>query len=250
MYPFFNIERKWQAAWQQHSPYTTTNPISEADFAKPKYYCLDMFPYPSGEGLHVGHPRGYTATDILARYHHARGYHVLHAMGWDAFGLPAEKYAIKTGTHPRTTTVANIANFKTQLQRLGIGYDWGREISTIDPSYLKHTQAILKLFETGLAYEQQLPIWYDSESRTVLANEEVHEYPKAQRKMIRQWALRITQYAERLLTDLDTLDWPESIKDMQRNWIGKSSGALITFDHTTNEDCSLQVFTTRPDTIM
>nr|MDD3719714.1 class I tRNA ligase family protein [Candidatus Gracilibacteria bacterium] len=227
MYKHKQIEKKWQDFWGKNNTFKTEN-----DFSKPKYYTLDMFPYPSGAGLHVGHPEGYTANDIVARYKHANGYNVLHPMGWDAFGLPAENYAIKTGTHPRTTTDQNIKNFKNQIKSLGFSYDWDREIDTTDPKYYKWTQWIfLKLFENGLAYEQDLPINYCPSCKTGLANEEVlNDFTcercgtKVEKRKIKQWVLAITKYADRLLSDVDKLDWPESIKEMQRNWIGKSEG--------------------------
>lgn len=227
MYNHKEIEARWQKFWQENKIFA-----SFEEKQKPKYYCLDMFPYPSGAGLHVGHPEGYTANDIIARYKHAKGFSVLHPMGWDAFWLPAENYAIITGTHPRITTDKNIATFKKQIESLGFSYDWDREIDTTDPKYYKWTQWIfLKLFEHGLAYEQDLPINYCPSCKTGLANEEVlNDFTcercgeKVEKKKIRQWVLAITKYAERLLQDVDTLDWPEGIKDMQRNWIGKSEG--------------------------
>ena len=227
MYNHKEIEQKWQKYWEENKTFTVKN-----DFSKPKYYTLDMFPYPSWAGLHVGHPEGMTANDIVARYKTAKGFNVLHPMGWDAFWLPAENYAIKTGTHPRITTDENIANFTKQIKALGFSYDWDREIDTTDPAYYKWTQWIfLKLFEKGLAYEQNLPINYCPSCKTGLANEEVLNdftcercHSKVEKKKIRQWVLGITKYADRLLTDVDKLDWPEGIKDMQRNWIGKSEG--------------------------
>src|SRR6056297_1587881 len=244
------IEPKWQSYWLKNKTFKTRK-----DEGKPKYYVLDMFPYPSGSGLHVGHPEGYTATDILARYKRMNGFNVLHPIGWDAFGLPAEQYAVKTGTHPRLTTEKNIDRFREQLQMLGFSYDWDREVNTTDPDYYKWTQWIfLKLFERGLAYEDEQPVNWCPELGTVLANEEVIDgksevggYPVV-RKPMRQWVLKITEYAERLLQDLDDLDWPESTKEMQRNWIGKSIGAEIDFQVHEHDD-SIRVFTTRPDTI-
>jgi len=244
------IETKWQKYWLENKTFKTPE-----DYDKPKYYVLDMFPYPSGSGLHVGHPEGYTATDILARYKRMKGFNVLHPMGWDAFGLPAEQYAIKTGTHPRVTTEKNINRFREQLQAIGFSYDWDREVNTTDPDYFKWTQWIfLKLYEKGLAYEDEVPVNWCPELGTVLSNEEVVDgksdiggYPVI-RKPMRQWVLKITEYAERLLNDLDDLDWPESLKDMQRNWIGKSIGADIDFE-IDGFDEKLRVFTTRPDTI-
>src|SRR6266478_6505295 len=288
-YPFDLIEPKWQAIWEQQQTFRAWNPGEtlplEHPFATryklagkkassselpPKYYVLDMFPYPSGAGLHVGHPEGYTATDILARYRRAVGFNVLHPMGWDAFGLPAEQYAIKTGQHPRKTTEENIATFKRQINSLGFSYDWTREVDTTDPEYFKWTQWIfLKLYNSWfnpktnkaeqietlpypadlrseeekrvyrdskrLAYVSEMPVWWCEQLGTVLANEEVVEgksavggYPVV-RKPMRQWMLRITAYAERLLRDLEGIDWSHSLKEMQRNWIGRSEGAEVTF---------------------
>lgn len=230
MYDPKSIESKWQKQWLSAKVFKTQNPVTPEDFKMPKYYTLDMFPYPSGEGLHVGHPKGYTANDIVARYKHAKGFRVLHPMGWDSFGLPAENYAIKTGIHPSIKTGANINTFKKQIQSLGLAYDWDREIATTDPEYYRWTQWIfLKLFESGLAYEQDLPINYCPSCKTGLANEEVLADrscdrcgTQVERRKLRQWVLAITKYAERLLGDVDKLDWPEGIKEMQRNWIGKS----------------------------
>lgn len=244
------IEPKWQKYWLENKTFKTPT-----DTSKPKFYVLDMFPYPSGSGLHVGHPEGYTATDIIARYKRMNGFNVLHPIGWDAFGLPAEQYAVKTGTHPKTTTEKNINRFREQLQAIGFSYDWDREVNTTDPNYFKWTQWIfLKLFEKGLAYEDEVAVNWCSELGTVLANEEVIDgksevggFPVI-RKPMRQWVLKITAYAERLLNDLDDLDWPESLKDMQRNWIGKSVGAEIDFQ-ISGYDEKLRVYTTRPDTI-
>lgn len=251
---FYNhkvIEPKWQAFWVNHHTFKTGT-----DASKPKFYALDMFPYPSGAGLHVGHPEGYTATDILSRFKRSQGYNVLHPMGWDAFGLPAEQYAMDTGNDPAIFTEKNIANFKRQINALGFSYDWEREINTTDPNYYKWTQWIFtKLYEKGLAYEAEVPVNWVEELGTAIANEEVLPdgtserggYPVV-RKPMRQWMLKITAYAERLLEDLEDVDWPESIKDMQRNWIGKSTGAHITFNvKGSNEDFT--VFTTRPDTL-
>lgn len=224
------IEKKWQDFWEKNHTFKTEN-VSN----KPKYYVLDMFPYPSGAGLHVGHPEGYTANDIIARYKHAKGFNVLHPMGWDAFGLPAENYAIKTGTHPRITTAENIATFKRQIQSLGFSYDWDREIDTTDPKYFQWTQWVfLKLFEHGLAYEQDLPINYCPSCKTGLANEEVVQGRcercdnLVEKKKIRQWVLGITKYADRLAADVEKLDWPKGIKDMQVNWIGRSEWCEFT----------------------
>jgi leucyl-tRNA synthetase len=305
-YPFHLIEPKWQRFWQEQQTFRAWNPgeavlpghpYAQRHSSPPeKYYILDMFPYPSGAGLHVGHPEGYTATDILARYRRARGFHVLHPMGWDAFGLPAEQYAIKTGQHPRTTTEQNIATFKRQIQALGFSYDWSREIDTTDPAYFRWTQWIfLKLYNSWfnpkssraepietlpypeelaasssdpeinirrrafrdgkrLAYVSEAPVWWCEELGTVLANEEVvdgksevGQFPVV-RKPMRQWMLRITVYAERLLQDLDTIDWTDSLKEMQRNWIGRSEGAEVEF-RIPNSDLRIIVFTTRPDTL-
>ncbi len=249
------IESKWQAYWQEHATFR-----AEIDPSKPKYYVLDMFPYPSGDGLHVGHPEGYTATDIMARYKRMRGFNVLHPMGWDAFGLPAEQYAIRTGTHPRITTQRNISNFKRQIQSLGFSYDWSREIDTTDPNYVKWTQWIFrKLYERGLAYEAEVPVNWCPELGTVLANEEVIDgksevggHPVVRMPM-KQWMLRITAYADRLIEDLEELDWPEPIKKMQRDWIGRSEGANVRFvvegEASRGGGTSIEVFTTRPDTL-
>lgn len=244
------IEPKWQQYWDEHKTFKThDNP------SKPKFYALDMFPYPSGAGLHVGHPEGYTATDIVSRFKRMRGYNVLHPMGWDAFGLPAEQYAMDTGKHPREFTIKNIDNFRRQIKSLGFSYDWDREISTTDPDYYKWTQWIfIQLYNKGLAYVDEIPVNWCPALGTVLANEEVIDgkserggHPVIRRPM-RQWILKITDYAERLLEDLDELDWTESIKDMQRNWIGKSTGAEVRFD-IAGHDQHLTVFTTRPDTL-
>jgi len=227
----------------------------EIDHAKPKYYVLDMFPYPSGDGLHVGHPEGYTATDIIARYKRMKGFNVLHPMGWDAFGLPAERHAVRTGEHPAIVTNKNCDTFRDQIQRLGLSYDWDREINTTDPKYYKWTQWIFKvLFERGLAYEVEAPVNWCPALCTVLANEEVKDgkYVETgdpvEKRMLRQWMLRITTYAERLLADLDELDWPEGIKSMQREWIGRSEGADVQFQIAGSND-TFMVFTTRPDTL-
>ena len=245
-----DIEKKWQDYWLQNKTFKTST-----DYSKPKYYVLDMFPYPSGAGLHVGHPEGYTATDIISRYKRMNGFNVLHPMGWDAFGLPAEQYAIKTGTHPRITTEKNINRFREQLQAIGFSYDWDREVNTTDPDYFKWTQWIfLKLYEQGLAYEDEVAVNWCPELGTVLSNEEVVNGKSdiggfdVIRKPMRQWVLKITEYAERLLEDLDDLDWPDSLKEMQRNWIGRSIGAEIDFQIDKSED-KIKVFTTRPDTI-
>src|SRR5579862_56197 len=281
-YPFDAIEAKWQAFWEANSTFAIPNP-GEPGFnpARPKYYVLDMFPYPSGAGLHVGHPEGYTATDIVARYKRALGFNVLHPMGWDAFGLPAEQYAIKTGQHPAITTRENVARFKTQLKKIGFAYDWSREINTTDPGYYKWTQWIfLQIYNAWfdpetrrarpiaelpaesaasadshrLAYVSEAPVNWCPGLGTVLANEEVIDgksevggFPVVRRPM-RQWKLRITAYADRLIEELDGLDWPESIKTLQRNWIGRSEGAEVAFKVAGKEE-SITVFTTRPDTL-
>jgi len=247
-YEFSKIEKKWQAYWQEHNTF-----ISGQEPDKPKYYVLDMFPYPSGTGLHVGHLEGYTASDITARYKRSCGYNVLHPMGWDAFGLPAEQFAIKTGTHPKTTTENNIRSFKETLQAMGFSYDWQREINTTDPGYFKWTQWIfLKLYEMGLAYMSEVDVNWCEELKTVLANEEVEEKIAAGhtvvRRPLRQWVLKITAYADRLLSDLDELEWPENVKQMQRNWIGRSEGVNIDFELRCHNK-KLRVYTTRPDTL-
>ena len=253
-YPFKNIEPKWQNYWDKNKTFRVTE--DEKFSADKRRYVLDMFPYPSGAGLHVGHPEGYTATDIYCRYLRMNGYNVLHPMGYDAFGLPAENYAIKTGTHPSITTNANIENFTRQIKALGFSYDWDRCVSTCEPDYYKWTQWIfLKLYEKGLAYEAETPINWCPSCLTGLANEEVKE-GKCERcgavvthKTIRQWILKITEYAERLLEDLDTLDWPDSVKAMQRNWIGKSFGAEVDFEIDGHNGEKLTVYTTRCDTL-
>ena len=257
-YPFETIEPKWQKYWETHKTFKVTEDTS-FEPAKRKYV-LDMFPYPSAQGLHVGHPEGYTATDIYCRYLRMNGYNVLHPMGYDAFGLPAENYAIKTGTHPADTTNANIAHFTQQIKALGFSYDWDRCVSTCTPDYYHWTQWIfLQLYKKGLAYEAETPINWCPSCLTGLANEEVKEGrcdrcgTPVTRKTIRQWILKITAYADRLLEDLDTLDWPESVKLMQRNWIGKSEGAEVSFkiaDEAGNPtDNELLVYTTRADTL-
>ncbi|MDR2977239.1 MAG: leucine--tRNA ligase [Streptococcaceae bacterium] len=245
------IEKKWQKYWADHQTFRTSN-----DPDKPHYYALDMFPYPSGAGLHVGHPEGYTATDILSRYKRAKGYNVLHPMGWDAFGLPAEQYAMSTGHKPADFTGENIANFKRQINSLGFSYDWDREINTTDPEFYKWTQWIFtKLYEKGLAYESEVPVNWVEELGTTISNEEVLPDGTSERggfpvvrKPMRQWILKITAYADRLLDDLDDLDWPESIKEQQRNWIGRSVGADVDFK-VAGSDKKITVFTTRPDTL-
>lgn len=245
------IEPKWQQYWQEHKCFRAVD-----GSPKPKYYILDMFPYPSGAGLHVGHPEGYTASDIIARYKRMKGFNVLHPIGWDAFGLPAEQYAIKTGTHPSETTKKNVENFTRQIKSLGFSYDWDREINTTDPNYYKWTQWIfLQLYKRGLAYVSEAPVNWCPALGTVLANEEVIDGKsevggyEVIRKPMRQWMLKITAYAERLLQDLEELDWPERIKAMQRNWIGKSLGAEVVFKVESPIAANIKVFTTRPDTL-
>src|SRR4051812_7157402 len=256
-YPFDQIEPKWQSIWEERRAFHAPNPGDENfDVSKPKYYVLDMFPYPSGAGLHIGHPEGYTATDILSRYKRAKGFNVLHPMGWDAFGLPAEQHAVKTGTHPVSNTQNNITNFRRQIKALGFSYDWDREIDTTDPKYFRWTQWIfLQLFKKGLAYVDERPVWWCPELKTVLANEEIVDgksevggFP-VERRNLRQWVLRITAYAERLLEDLKTVDWPESTKRMQEAWIGRSEGAEILFKLENAALGDLKIFTTRPDTL-
>jgi leucyl-tRNA synthetase len=278
-YPFDQIEPKWQAVWDERQFFHALNPDEKNfDPVKPKFYVLDMFPYPSGAGLHVGHPEGYTATDIIARYKRMRGFNVLHPMGWDAFGLPAEQYAIRSGQHPAVTTRENVAKFKSQLKRIGFSYDWQREINTTDSGYYKWTQWIfLQIYnswfnpktnkaepistyrgknpdEVRLAYVAEVPVNWCPELGTVLANEEVVDgksevggFPVVRRPM-RQWMLRITAFADRLIDELEGLDWPEGIKLLQRNWIGRSEGAEIDFK-ISNHDLKIRVFTTRPDTL-
>ena len=246
-----SIEPKWQAYWQEHKTFKAV----DCDYSREKLFVLDMFPYPSGAGLHVGHPEGYTASDIWCRYKRMRGYNVLHAMGWDAFGLPAEQYAIKTGTHPAVTTAKNVGVFRRQLEAFGFSFDWDREINTTDPKYYKWTQWIFKkLFEKGLAYESYQPVNWCPQLGTVLANEEVingrsevGNFPVI-RKPIRQWVLKITEYAQQLLDGIDALDWPEGTKEMQRNWIGRSTGAEVDF-RVDGRDETITVYTTRPDTL-
>ncbi|HXF92765.1 MAG TPA: leucine--tRNA ligase [Nitrospiraceae bacterium] len=249
-YDHHAIEAKWQAYWEEHRVFKATE-----DPTRPKFYCLDMFPYPSGSGLHVGHLEGYTATDIVSRYKRMRGFNVLHPMGWDAFGLPAEQYAVKTGIHPAITTAQNIAAFKRQMKRVGLSYDWDRELSTADPSYYRWTQWIfLKLFERGLAYVAEVPVNWCPALGTVLANEEIVDGRsevggfEVIRKPMRQWVLKITAYADRLLDDLKLVDWPASTLEMQKNWIGRSVGAEVEFPLVGIRG-SIRVFTTRPDTL-
>ncbi len=281
-FPFRDFEPKWQQRWEDEKTFRAPGP-GDADFdaSKPKYYVLDMFPYPSGAGLHVGHPEGYTATDIIGRYKRMKGFNVLHPMGYDSFGLPAEQYAIKTGQHPAITTAANIKNFRRQLKSLGFGYDWDREIATTDPEYVRWTQWIFlqlygsyydeeagkakpvseleakgwtreKIDEVRFAYVANTPVWWSPDLGTVLANEEVEEWKSkghtVERRPLRQWMLRITKYAQRLIDELDTLDWPEGIKLLQKNWIGRSDGATVQFE-ISNFRYQIDVFTTRPDTL-
>ena len=249
-YNHLDIEKKWQKYWLKNQTFKT-----EETSDKEKFYALDMFPYPSGQGLHVGHPKGYTSTDVLSRYKRAKGYNVLHPMGWDAFGLPAEQYALDTGNDPAEFTEKNIQTFKRQLNELGFSFDWDREINTTDPSYYKWTQWIFtKLFEKGLAYEAEVAVNWCPALGTVLANEEVIDGKSERgdhpvyRVPMKQWMLKITAYADRLIDDLDDIDWPTSVKDMQRNWIGRSEGANVTFK-VKDSDKEFTVFTTRPDTL-
>ena len=249
-YPFAEIEARWQDHWEKHATFQVRE-----DAARPKFYCMDMFPYPSGAGLHVGHLEGYVATDMISRYKRMRGFNVLHPMGWDAFGLPAEQYAVKTGIHPRITTAENIATFKRQMKRAGLSYDWSREINTTDPDYYRWTQWIfLRLFERGLAYVAEVPVNWCPALGTVLANEEIVDGKSevggfdVVRRPMRQWVLRITAYADRLLDDLELLDWPASTREMQRNWIGRSLGAEVDFPLEKGKG-ALRIFTTRPDTL-
>jgi leucyl-tRNA synthetase/REP element-mobilizing transposase RayT len=281
-FPFREFEPMWQQRWESEKTFRTPGPGDEGfDPAKPKYYVLDMFPYPSGAGLHVGHPEGYTATDIIGRYKRMTGHNVLHPMGYDSFGLPAEQYAIKTGQHPAITTAANIENFRRQLKSLGFAYDWDREIATTDPEYVRWTQWIFlqiynsyfceetnkakpvseleakgwtrdQIDEVRLAYVADTPVWWSPDLGTVLANEEVEEWKgkghTVERRPLRQWMLRITKYAQRLIDELDTLDWPDGIKLLQKNWIGRSDGAAVQFE-ISNSKFQIEVFTTRPDTL-
>ncbi len=245
-----SIEPKWQAYWAEHNTFKVSD-----DMSKPKYYCLDMFPYPSGSGLHVGHPEGYTATDIMCRYKRKSGFNVLHPMGWDAFGLPAEQYALQTGTHPAVTTANNINTFRRQLQMLGFSYDWDREVNTTDPNYYKWTQWIFcQLYKKGLAYIAEVPVNWCPELGTVLANEEVIDGKSERggfpviRKPMKQWMFKITEYADRLLEDLELVDWPTGTRVMQEEWIGRSFGAEVDFK-VNGHDGAITVFTTRPDTL-
>ena len=256
-YPFDKIEPKWRRYWAEHKTFVAVDQSPVTSHQSPKLYVLDMFPYPSGAGLHVGHPEGYTATDIYCRFKRMNGFNVLHPMGWDAFGLPAEQYAIDTGTHPAETTKKNIETFRRQIQLLGFSYDWDREVDTTDPNYFKWTQWIfLQLYKKGLAYEAEVPVWWCEGCKAVLANEEVNAdgtcdrkgHKEVYRRPLRQWILRITKYAERLLKDLELVNWPESIKEQQRNWIGRSEGAEVEF-RSQESGVSIRVFTTRPDTL-
>ena len=248
-YNFSEIEKKWQNIWDEKETFKATD-----DYTKPKFYALVEFPYPSGQGLHVGHPRSYTALDIVARKRRLEGYNVLYPMGWDAFGLPTENYAIKNKIHPKKVTEDNIANFKRQLKSLGFSFDWSREINTTDPEYYKWTQWIfLKLFEKGLAYKKEMAVNWCTSCKVVLANEEVVNGvcercgSEVVRKVKSQWMLKITEYAERLIQDLDDVDYIERVKVQQKNWIGKSIGAEVDFETTAKD--KLRVFTTRPDTL-
>ena len=247
-YNFKEIEEKWRKIWEE-------NPVNPPDDSKPKYYCLDMFPYPSGNGLHVGHWRGYVLSDVISRQKLMEGYELLHPMGWDAFGLPAENYAIKTGTHPSEATKKSISNIKRQVNDIAAIYDWDKEINTTDPEYYKWTQWIfIQMFKNGLAYEKEMPLNWCPNCKAVLANEEATNGvcdrcgATVTKKNLRQWMLRITKYADRLLNDLDKLDWPEKVKKMQSDWIGKSYGAEIDFP-VDGTDKSIKVYTTRPDTL-
>jgi leucyl-tRNA synthetase len=249
-YPFAEVEPRWQAYWEEHKTFRALEPC-----ASPKFYCLDMYPYPSGDGLHVGHVEGYTATDIVSRYKRMRGFNVMHPTGWDAFGLPAEQYAIKHGVHPAVTTARNVANFRRQMKRIGLSYDWDREVDTTDPAYYRWTQWIfLKLFERGLAYVAEVPVNWCPGLGTVLANEEVVDGKSevggfdVVRRPMRQWVLKITAYADRLLEDLGLVDWPASTLEMQRQWIGRSTGADVDFA-IAGMNAKLRIFTTRPDTL-
>src|SRR4051812_24935637 len=253
-YNHAEIEPFWQQYWEEHE---TFKAVRSSDLTREKRYVLDMFPYPSGNGLHVGHPEGYTATDILARFWRTRGIDVLHPMGWDAFGLPAEQYAIETGTRPEVTTKKNIATFKRQLKSLGFSYDWSREIDSTDPRYVRWTQWIfLQLFKKGLAYQDKVNVNWCPALGTVLANEEVVDGKSERgnhpvyRTPLRQWMMRITAYADRLLNDFSMLSWPNGTVTMQREWIGRSEGAEIVFAVDGHESVTFEVFTTRPDTLM
>ncbi|HHX11595.1 MAG TPA: leucine--tRNA ligase, partial [Clostridiales bacterium] len=247
-YNYKEIEKRWRKNWEQ-------NPVNVEDGKKPKYYCLDMFPYPSGSGLHVGHWRGYVISDAWSRYKILNGYYIIHPMGWDAFGLPAENYAIKMGVHPSVSTAENVANIKEQIKEIAAIYDWDMEVNTTDPDFYKWTQWIfVKMFKAGLAYEKEMPINWCPSCKTGLANEEVVNGScercgeTVTKKNLKQWMLRITKYADRLLDDLDKLDWPEKVKKMQSEWIGRSYGAEIDFA-VKDSDKAIKVYTTRPDTL-
>src|SRR5262245_52602374 len=249
-YPFAQVEPRWQKYWEEKKTFRAVD-----HSPKPKYYCIDFFPYPSGSGLHVGHLENYTATDIFSRFQRMRGFNVLHCTGWDAFGLPAEEYARRTGVHPAITTRENVANFRRQMKRVGLSHDWDREVDTTDPAYYRWTQWIfLKLYERGLAYVADVPVNWCPALGTVLANEEVVDGKsevggyEVVRKPMRQWVLKITEYADRLLEDLALLDWPASTVEMQRNWIGRSIGAEVDFA-LDGANAKLRIFTTRPDTL-
>ena len=251
------IESRWQDAWERDKTFRVLNPGDDGfDRSKPKYYVLDMFPYPSGAGLHVGHPMGYIGSDIVARRKRMEGFNVLHPMGYDAFGLPAEQYAIATGRHPEETTRENVKTFRRQMKAIGLSYDWDREFATCDVDYYRWTQWIFgRLYDRGLAYQSEVPVWWCEELKTVLANEEVIDGKSERgghpcvRRPLKQWMLRITQYADRLIDDLELVDWPESVKTMQREWIGRSEGAEIDFRIVGLEGDALRVYTTRPDTL-
>ena len=248
VYNHKEIEKKWHDIWEEH-------PVNVDDGKKEKYYCLDMFPYPSGSGLHVGHWRGYVISDVWSRYKLMQGYYLIHPMGWDAFGLPAENYAIKMGIHPAITTAENIANIKRQMKQIAAIYDWDREVNTTDPDFYKWTQWIfVQMFKNGLAYEKEMPINWCPNCKTGLANEEVVNGKcercgaEVTKKNLKQWMLKITAYADRLLEDLKTLDWPEKVIKMQTEWIGRSYGAEIEFP-IEGTDRKITVYTTRPDTL-
>ena len=248
VYDHSAVERKWRKIWEE-------KPVNVNDGKKKKYYCLDMFPYPSGAGLHVGHWRGYVISDVWSRYKMMNGYYIIHPMGWDAFGLPAENYAIKTGQHPSISTEANINNFRRQVKQIGAIYDWDREVNTTDPNFYKWTQWIfVQMFKKGLAYEKEMPLNWCPSCKAVLSNEEVVDgkcercHSEVTKKNLRQWMLKITKYADRLLDGLDGLDWPEKVKKMQTEWIGKSTGAEVDF-HVDGREDVLTVYTTRPDTL-
>ncbi|HBI72345.1 MAG TPA: leucine--tRNA ligase, partial [Lachnospiraceae bacterium] len=248
LYNHREVEKKWRKHWEAH-------PVNVNDGKKPKYYCLDMFPYPSGSGLHVGHWRGYVISDVWSRYKMMQGYYIIHPMGWDAFGLPAENYAIKMGVHPSKSTAENVANIKKQIKEIAAIYDWDMEVNTTDPNFYKWTQWIfVKMFKAGLAYEKEMPINWCPSCKTGLANEEVVNGScercgsTVTKKNLKQWMLRITKYADRLLEDLDKLEWPEKVKKMQSDWIGRSYGAEIDFAVDGSEK-TIKVYTTRPDTL-